>query len=153
MPVPRAPRSTRSDIQADLVVFTARQPGGQDARDDIRAHVRAEVRQCAQSGSRVEVQSCFRCRHRHRLRDTGYERRHRQRLGINTQQDVEHCRISDRDSLINLSARYSGNTDQLVYQPVNGANDGSVQHIESVGLQHGVADTGDHIRAEGCLRI
>ena len=98
--------AVRADVDEQPQPLVARHAGGQQARDDVAADVRAERREDVRVRARVHGDAEVGRAHERVARRGHDERRHADRLGIDAEQQLRHRRVAGERDLVDLVGRH-----------------------------------------------
>ena len=146
--------AVRADVDEQAQAPVARQPGREQAGDDVAADVGAERREHERGRARVHGDAEVGRARRGQLVRGDDERRHRQRLGIDAERELRHRRVAaERDlvDLLGLDARLLAHLARRARRASPARASCSV--AERVGVHHRRRDARDHVGAVGLLAV
>ena len=143
----------RADVDEEAQALVERQPGGEDAGHDVGPDVGAEGREEHGRGALVHAHAEVGGGCRRQLPRGDRERRHRERLGIDPERELDHRDVAGDDDLVDL-----GRVDTRLVADLRGQRRKRLvrlraQDVERARVEHRRADPRDHVRAERLLGV
>ena len=143
----------RADVDEQPQALVARQPRGEDPRDDVAADVGAERREREGGRARVHGDAEVGGLQRRRLVRGDDERRHGERLRVDAERELRHRHVAAQRDLVDLARVDAGLGAHLLGELRERLLRAGLQRVERALVHHRRADARDHVGAERLLAV
>ena len=145
--------TVRADVDEQAQPLVAGHAGGQQARDDVAADVRAECREDVRVRPRVHGDAEVGRPHERVARGGHDERSHADGLGIDAEHQLRHRRVARERDLVDLLGRDLAVLQHLADELGERGLRKLLQLRQHGRIHHGGGDPPDHIRAVRLLPV